>query len=100
CEKSQTDAPAFIAGVPTVVKPATATGYGTEAAVRMMLASGILPEGSLQLISGSTGALFDHLDYRDLVAFTGSLQSANTLRAHESVQRGGVRSTAEEIGRA
>lgn len=88
-------APSFIAGVPTIVKPATSTGYVTEAAVRMMLESGILPEGSLQLISGSTQDLFDHLDYRDHVAFTGSLNTANTLRAHESVQNGGVRFTAE-----
>lgn len=88
-------APSFIAGVPTIVKPATSTSYVTEAAVRMMLESGILPEGALQLISGSTQDLFDHLDYRDHVAFTGSLQTANTLRAHDSVQRGGVRFTAE-----
>src|SRR5699024_10568681 len=60
-----------------------------------MLESGILPEGSLQLISGSTQDLFEHLDYRDHVAFTGSLNTANTLRAHESVQNGGVRFTAE-----
>src|SRR5699024_509821 len=46
-------APSFVAGVPTIVKPATSTGYVTEAAVRMMLESGILPEGSLQLLSGS-----------------------------------------------
>lgn len=88
-------APSFVAGVPTIVKPATSTGYVTEAAVRMMLESGILPEGSLQLISGSTQDLFEHLDYRDHVAFTGSLNTANTLRAHESVQNGGVRFTAE-----
>lgn len=88
-------APSFIAGVPTIVKPATSTGYVTETAVRMMLESGILPEGSLQLISGSTQDLFEHLDYRDHVAFTGSLNTANTLRAHESVQNGGVRFTAE-----
>lgn len=88
-------APSFIAGVPTIVKPATSTGYVTEAAVRMMLESGILPEGSLQLISGSTQDLFDHLDYRDHVAFTGSFNTANTLRSHDSVQKGGVRFTAE-----
>ena len=46
-------APSFVAGVPTIVKPATSTGYVTEAVVRMMLESGILPEGSLQLLSGS-----------------------------------------------
>src|SRR5699024_5400988 len=52
-------APSFIAGVPTIVKPATATSYVTEAAVRMMLESGILPQGWLQLISGSTRDLFE-----------------------------------------
>ena len=55
-------APAFIAGVPTIVKPATPTGYVTEACVRLMLDSGLLPEGSLQLVSGSAGDLLDHLD--------------------------------------
>lgn len=88
-------APTFIAGVPTIVKPATSTGYVTEAAVRMMLESGILPEGSLQLLSGSARDLLDHLDYRDHVAFTGSLKTANTLRSHDNVLNGGVRFTAE-----
>ncbi|CAM3617202.1 phenylacetic acid degradation bifunctional protein PaaZ [Micrococcus flavus] len=88
-------APAFVAGVPTVVKPATPTGYVTEACVRMMLESGILPEGSLQLISGSARDLLDHLDYRDHVAFTGSAGTAETLRRHENVLTGGVRFTAE-----
>src|SRR5699024_5435102 len=76
-------APSFVAGVPTIVKPATSTGYVTEAVVRMMLESGILPEGSLQLLSGSARDLLDHLDYRDHVAFTGSLTTANKLRSHE-----------------
>src|SRR5699024_1189474 len=88
-------APSFVAGVPTIVKPATSTGYVTEAVVRMMLESGILPEGSLQLLSGSARDLLDHLDYRDHVAFTGSLSTANTLRSHDSVLNGGVRFTAE-----
>src|SRR5699024_818580 len=87
--------PGFVAGVPTIVKRATSTGYVTEAAVRIILESGILPEGSLQLLSGSAGYLLDHLDYRDHVAFTGSLNTANTLRSHESVQNGGARLTAE-----
>src|SRR5690625_378603 len=88
-------APTFIAGVPTIVKPATSTGYVTQAAVRMMVESGILPEGSIQLLSGSARDLLDHLDYRDHVAFTGSLNTANTLRSHENVLNGGVRFTAE-----
>ena len=88
-------APAFIAGVPTIVKPATPTGYVAEAAVRAIIESGILPEGSLQLISGSARDLLDHLDYRDMVAFTGSKSTADRLRSHENVVRGGIRFTAE-----
>ncbi len=88
-------APAFVAGVPTLVKPATPTGYLTEAVVRMMVESGILPEGSIQLISGSARDLLDHMDYRDMVAFTGSAATANSLKAHKNVVEGGVRFTAE-----
>ncbi|MGJ5591422.1 phenylacetic acid degradation bifunctional protein PaaZ [Micrococcus lylae] len=88
-------APSFVAGVPTVVKPATPTAYVTEACVRLMVESGVLPEGSIQLISGSARDLLDHLDYRDHVAFTGSAATAATLKKHPNVQEGGVRFTAE-----
>ncbi|MCS5480069.1 phenylacetic acid degradation bifunctional protein PaaZ [Corynebacterium sp. YIM 101645] len=88
-------APSFIAGMPTLVKPATPTGYVTAACVRLMVESGILPEGSIQLISGSARDLLDHLDHRDHVAFTGSAATAATLRSHENVQVNGVRFTAE-----
>ncbi|MCV7667610.1 phenylacetic acid degradation bifunctional protein PaaZ [Micrococcus luteus] len=88
-------APAFVAGVPTVVKPATPTGYVTQKCVELMLESGVLPEGSIQLISGSARDLLDHLDYRDHVAFTGSAATAATLKKHPNVQEGGVRFTAE-----
>ncbi len=88
-------APAFIAGVPTIVKPATPTGYLTEAAVRLMLESGILPEGSLQLLSGSARDLMDHLDYRDMFAFTGSAATASKLKSHPNVIDGGVKFAAE-----
>ncbi len=88
-------APAFLAGVPSLVKPATPTVYVAEAAVRMIVDSGILPDGSLQLISGSARDLLDLLDYRDLVGFTGSASTANALRAHPNVVHGGVRFTGE-----
>ncbi|WP_144790860.1 phenylacetic acid degradation bifunctional protein PaaZ [Kocuria palustris] len=88
-------APAFIAGVPSIVKPATPTGYVTEACVRLMLDSGILPEGSLQLVSGSARDLLDHLDHRDHVAFTGSADTARALRRHPGVMERGIRFTAE-----
>ena len=88
-------APSFIAGVPTIVKPASQTAYVTQACVRLMLESGMLPEGAIQLISGSARDLLDHLDHRDHVAFTGSASTALTLRSHPSVQNEGVRFTAE-----
>ncbi|POH57350.1 phenylacetic acid degradation bifunctional protein PaaZ [Arthrobacter glacialis] len=88
-------APAFIAGVPTIVKPATPSGYLAEAAVRAIVESGILPEGALQLISGSARTLLDVLDYRDMVSFTGSAATAITLKNHPNVAHGGVRFTAE-----
>jgi oxepin-CoA hydrolase/3-oxo-5,6-dehydrosuberyl-CoA semialdehyde dehydrogenase len=88
-------APAFLAGVPTIVKPATPTVYLAEAAVRAMVESGILPDGSLQLVAGPARDLLDHLDYRDLLGFTGSASTANALRAHPNVVHGGVRFTGE-----
>jgi oxepin-CoA hydrolase/3-oxo-5,6-dehydrosuberyl-CoA semialdehyde dehydrogenase len=88
-------APAFLAGMPTLVKPATPTGYLTEAMVRILVESGLLPAGSLQLVSGSVPELFDNLRLGDLVGFTGSASTAESLRRHPSVQTGGVRFTTE-----
>ncbi|SEC74008.1 oxepin-CoA hydrolase / 3-oxo-5,6-dehydrosuberyl-CoA semialdehyde dehydrogenase [Nocardioides exalbidus] len=83
-------APAFIAGLPSIVKPASQTAYLTELVVRRIVESGILPEGSLQLLSGSAGDLLDHLTVQDSVAFTGSAHTAGILRQHPSVLHGGV----------
>lgn len=88
-------APAFLAGVPTLVKPATPSGYLAEAFVRILADSGLLPAGSLQLVSGSVPTLFDDVRLGDLVAFTGSASTAEKLRASDSVQTGGVRFTNE-----
>lgn len=88
-------APSFLAGVPTIVKPATPTGYVAAAAVKAIVESGILPAGSLQLISGSARTLLDELDYRDLVSFTGSAATAKSLKSHPNVVQGGVRFTSE-----
>src|SRR5947208_1000736 len=68
-------APTFLAGMPCIAKPATATSYLTEALVRMMMGSGILPPGSLQLVIGPTGDLLDRLESSDVVTFTGSAAS-------------------------
>ncbi|TDN91702.1 phenylacetic acid degradation bifunctional protein PaaZ [Microbacterium sp. BK668] len=85
-------APAFLAGVPTLVKPATPTAYLAEAWVRMLVETGRLPEGSLQLVSGSIPGIFDHLGLGDAVSFTGSASTAERLRAQAAP---GVRFTSE-----
>jgi oxepin-CoA hydrolase / 3-oxo-5,6-dehydrosuberyl-CoA semialdehyde dehydrogenase len=89
-------APTFLAGVPAIVKPASATSYLTEAAVRVMLEANVLPKGALQLIVGSTGDLFDHLTCQDVVSFTGSASTAAKLKAHPIVMRESVRFIAEQ----
>ncbi|MGZ5178894.1 MAG: phenylacetic acid degradation bifunctional protein PaaZ [Ramlibacter sp.] len=88
-------APSFLAGMPCIAKPATSTSYLTEAAVRMMLASGLLPEGSLQLVIGSTGDLLDRLDGADVVTFTGSADTAAKLRVHPNLVRQSIPFNAE-----
>ncbi|GAA5147985.1 phenylacetic acid degradation bifunctional protein PaaZ [Microbacterium pseudoresistens] len=88
-------APAFLAGMPTLIKPATPTSYVAGAMVRILVESGLLPDGSVQLVSGAVPGLFDLLRVGDLVGFTGSASTAQALRAHPSVQTGGVRFTAE-----
>ena len=88
-------APAFLAGVPTIVKPATPTAYVAARVIEYMLESGILPEGSLQSIIGAPGDLFDHLTGQDTVAFTGSFETSIKLQAHPVIARKGVRFIAE-----
>ncbi|MGZ8999233.1 MAG: aldehyde dehydrogenase family protein, partial [Allosphingosinicella sp.] len=87
--------PTLLAGVPAIVKPASATGYLTEACVRIMLESGVLPNGTLQLIMGSTGDLLDHLTLQDVVSFTGSAATAMKLQSHPVIARESVRFIAE-----
>ena len=88
-------APAFLAGVPSLVKPASQTAYLTEKLVELIIESGLLPEGSLQLVCGSVGDLLDHVTPRDLVSFTGSASTAQKLRAHPAIVRNAVRFNAE-----
>ncbi len=78
-------APTFLAGMPCIAKPATATSYLTEALVRMMMGSGLLPAGSLQLVIGSTGDLLDRLESSDVVTFTGSADTALKLRGNPNL---------------
>lgn len=88
-------APALLAGVPVVSKPATVTSYVAHALARMIAESGILPEGAFQFIVGSTGDLFDHLTCQDVVSFTGSAETSEKLQRHPVIAREAVRFVAE-----
>ncbi len=81
----------LLAGVPAIVKPATSTSFLTELVTKDIIASGILPEGSLQLICGSVGDLFDHLTCQDVVTFTGSATTGKLLKSHPAVLNNSVR---------
>jgi len=88
-------APSFLAGMPCIGKPATATSYLTEAMVRLVEQSGILPAGALQLVIGSTGDLLDRLNGQDVVTFTGSADTAAKLRVHPNVVKHSIPFNAE-----
>jgi oxepin-CoA hydrolase / 3-oxo-5,6-dehydrosuberyl-CoA semialdehyde dehydrogenase len=88
-------APTILAGMPVIVKPATATAYLTELVARRMVDSGLLPEGALQIVCGGLGNLFDHLTCQDSVAFTGSADTASRLRVHPTIVRNAVPFIAE-----
>jgi oxepin-CoA hydrolase / 3-oxo-5,6-dehydrosuberyl-CoA semialdehyde dehydrogenase len=88
-------APALIAGVPSLIKPASQTGYLTARLVELIIDAQILPEGTLQLVSGGAGDLLDHLGEQDLLSFTGSASTASRLRAHPNVVARSVRFNAE-----
>ncbi len=84
-------APTLLAGVPMIIKPATQTAYLTELMFRHIIESGILPEGSVQLISGSTGDLLQQLDFQDAVSFTGSASTGLKLKKTPAIVDNAVR---------
>ena len=88
-------APAFLAGVPSLIKPASPTAFLTAELVRLIVEAELLPPGAVQFVAGSLGDTLDHLTGQDLVRFTGSAATAATLRAHPGVVRNSVRFSAE-----
>jgi oxepin-CoA hydrolase/3-oxo-5,6-dehydrosuberyl-CoA semialdehyde dehydrogenase len=80
----------WLAGMPAIVKPATLTSYLTQAVVQDIHASGILPEGALQIICGSAQGILDHVDFQDVVTFTGSASTGGSLRAHPAILKNAV----------
>jgi oxepin-CoA hydrolase/3-oxo-5,6-dehydrosuberyl-CoA semialdehyde dehydrogenase len=88
--------PCLLAGVPAIIKPATSTGYVAEAAFKILIDSGLLPKGAIQLVSGGTGDLLDHLGSQDIVSFTGSASTALSLRSKPTILSNAVRFVAEQ----
>lgn len=88
-------APSLLAGVPAIVKPATAAALVSHAMIRTLTDAKLIPPGVLSLVCGSARTLLDELDAGDVVAFTGSADTAAKLRAHPAVQIRGVRFQAE-----
>ncbi len=72
----------WLAGVPAIVKPATLTSFLTEAVVKEIIASKILPEGALQLICGSANGILDCVQSQDVITFTGSASTGKILKSH------------------
>ena len=89
-------APTWLAGMPAIVKPATATAQVTELAVRLIHESGLVPEGALQMVAGGLADTLDHLGSQDVVTFTGSAATAAKLRAHPGLLAHATRFTAEQ----
>ena len=88
-------APSIAAGMPVIIKPATATAYLTQAVVAEMVACGALPEGSVQLLCGATGDLLDQLNEQDVVTFTGSAETGQKLRNHPNLLANSIPFTME-----
>ena len=88
-------APTLLGGMPAIIKPASQTAYLTELMVRRIVDSGILPEGALQLISGSVGDLLDHVTGQDVVTFTGSASTGRMLKTRPAIIENSVRFTME-----
>jgi oxepin-CoA hydrolase / 3-oxo-5,6-dehydrosuberyl-CoA semialdehyde dehydrogenase len=88
-------APAFLAGVPSLVKPASQTAYLTSRVIELIVESALLPDGALQFVCGGAGDLLDHLGEQDLLSFTGSASTAQRLRSHPNVVARSVRFNAE-----
>ncbi|QGZ63526.1 3,4-dehydroadipyl-CoA semialdehyde dehydrogenase [Paraburkholderia acidisoli] len=88
-------APALLSGVPVIVKPATATAWLTHRMVADIVEAGILPEGAISIVCGSSAGLLDPIGPFDVVSFTGSAQTAATLRRHAAFVERGARLNVE-----
>ncbi|MGU3522637.1 phenylacetic acid degradation bifunctional protein PaaZ [Enterobacteriaceae bacterium C23F] len=88
-------APTWLAGMPAIIKPATASAQVTQAMVKAITDSGLVPDGAISLICGGAGDLLDQLDFQDVVTFTGSAQTGQSLRIHPNIVKNSIPFTME-----
>ncbi|MFP2468066.1 phenylacetic acid degradation bifunctional protein PaaZ [Pseudescherichia vulneris] len=88
-------APTWLAGMPAIVKPATASAQVTQAMVKAIVDSGLVPDGAISLLCGGAGDLLDQLDFQDVVTFTGSAQTGQSLRVHPNIVKNSIPFTME-----
>jgi len=88
-------APTWLAGMPAIIKPATASAQVTQEMVKSIVDSGLVPDGAISLICGGAGDLLDHLDFQDVVTFTGSAQTGQSLRIHPNIVKNSIPFTME-----
>ncbi|MGL4724334.1 MAG: phenylacetic acid degradation bifunctional protein PaaZ [Scandinavium sp.] len=88
-------APTWLAGMPAIIKPATASAQVTQAMVKAIVDSGLVPDGAISLICGGAGDLLDQLDFQDVVTFTGSAQTGQLLRIHPNIVKNSIPFTME-----
>lgn len=88
-------APALIAGVPILAKPASATAWLTHEMVKDVIEAGVLPNGALSILCGEAGDLLDHVREEDVICFTGSAATANSIKTHPNVVARSVRLNVE-----
>lgn len=88
-------APTWLAGMPAIIKPATASAQVTQAMVKAIVDSGLVPDGAISLICGGAGDLLDQLDYQDVVTFTGSAQTGQSLKTHPNIIKNSIPFTME-----
>lgn len=88
-------APTWLAGMPAIIKPATASAQVTQAMVKAIVESGLVPDGAISLICGGAGDLLDQLDFHDVVTFTGSAQTGQMLRIHPNIVKNSIPFTME-----
>ena len=88
-------APTWLAGMPAIIKPATASAQVTQAMVKAIVDSGLVPDGAISLICGGAGDLLDQLDFQDVVTFTGSAQTGQSLRVHPNIVKNSIPFTME-----